>query len=365
MQLKELEDFRLSDAVRFHDNLNPVIWQDEHLRPEVRKQLLVIAQDFVDYLGIPNLDIKDITLSGSNAAYTYTPHSDIDLHILVDIKKLRDDEVYRELFTSKKLLYNDKHDIKIHGFDVELYVQDSAQPVKSLGEYSVTNDRWIKIPTKRRSKFDEQSTQQKFMKLVQLSELALRSHDRETVESLLATIRKYRQAGLDEHGEFGPENLAFKILRSRGIVDQLYRHLDDLHSEKLSLPEDTPLDKPTLSPQELAKKHSVPLEDIFDQLLKGINVELEHTTDESVAREIALDHLGEDPRYYSKLKQAALEGASGYIPSNAERNDPRFKTGLTVDVKPNSIKQNAKKLGLGNIHRSGVPQTMKSNGKVT
>jgi hypothetical protein len=483
MQLKELEDFKLSDAVRFHDSLNPVIWQDEHLRPEVRKQLLVIAQDFVDYLGIPDLDIKDITLSGSNAAYTYTPHSDIDLHILVDIKQLRDDDVYRELFTSKKLLYNDKHDIKIHGYDVELYVQDSAQPVKSLGEYSVLKDRWIKIPTKRRSKFDEQSTQQKFMKLVQLSELALRSHDRETVESLLSTIRKYRQAGLDEHGEFGPENLAFKILRSRGIVDQLYKHLDNLHSEKLSLPEDDVLDKPTLTPQQLAKKHSVPLEDIFDQLLKGINIELEHTNDESVAREIALDHLSEDPNYYTKLKKANLEedkyddlpervyhvtpsenldsimskgllpqigdrtrkivdekpaiycfpdknamedammnwlgdefdedealalleiytaglkgqvteGAeyevaitsaippqniriisrdldtpisesSGYIPSRKERNDPRFKTGLTVDVNPDSIKQNAKKLGLGSIHRSGVPQTMKYNGKVT
>jgi hypothetical protein len=57
------------------------------------------------------------------------------------------------------------------------------------------------------------------------------------------------------------------------------------------------------------------------------------------------------------------ESASGYIPSNAERDDPRFKTALTVDVKPDSIKKNAKKLGLGNIHRSGIPQTARSDGK--
>jgi hypothetical protein len=57
------------------------------------------------------------------------------------------------------------------------------------------------------------------------------------------------------------------------------------------------------------------------------------------------------------------ESASGYIPSNAERDDPRFKTALTVDIKPDSIKRNAKKLGLGNIHRSGIPQTARSDGK--
>jgi hypothetical protein len=31
-------------------------------------------------------------------------------------------------------------------------------------------------------------------------------------------IKDYRQAGLDAHGEFGPENLAFKILRTQGLI---------------------------------------------------------------------------------------------------------------------------------------------------
>lgn len=37
------------------------------------------------------------------------------------------------------------------------------------------------------------------------------------------------------------------------------------------------------------------------QLALGIKVEREHTKDRSVAREIAMDHLKEDPRYYTKL----------------------------------------------------------------
>ena len=65
-----------------------------------------------------------------------------------------------------------------------------------------------------------------------------------------------------------------------------------------------------------------------------------------------------------KISEIIAESASGYIPSNAEKDDPRFKTALTVDIKPDSIKNNAAKLGLGNIHRSGIPQLARSNGKV-
>ena len=35
---------------------------------------------------------------------------------------------------------------------------------------------------------------------------------------------------------------------------------------------------------------------------EGTEVELEHTDDRKIARQIALDHLREDPRYYAKLK---------------------------------------------------------------
>jgi hypothetical protein len=61
------------------------------------------------------------------------------------------------------------------------------------------------------------------------------------------------------------------------------------------------LDKKTLSPESIATKHKVPLDTVFRQLEIGIDVEKEHTTDKKVAREIALDHLGEDPKYYTKL----------------------------------------------------------------
>ena len=82
MDIKTLESFRLSDAISFHDELNPKLFVDDQLRPEVKKQLLIIAQDFLAALGVNDLNVEDITISGSNAAYSYTPHSDLDLHVL-------------------------------------------------------------------------------------------------------------------------------------------------------------------------------------------------------------------------------------------------------------------------------------------
>ena len=234
MNLKELNSFKLSDAVTFHDKLNPKLWNGTKLRPEVREQLLKIAEDFLTELGVHDLDVKDITISGSNAAYSYTKYSDLDLHILVDMGNLPVDEVYRELFTAKKTIYNDTHDITIHKIPVELYVQDSRQPVVSLGEYSVMNDQWIKIPTKRRSDFDQTATKSKYEKLLSLIEIALQSKQYSKVKHIIDTIKRYRQAGLDKGGEFGPENLAYKMLRSQGYITKLYDLRDKLHSEKLS-----------------------------------------------------------------------------------------------------------------------------------
>jgi hypothetical protein len=49
------------------------------------------------------------------------------------------------------------------------------------------------------------------------------------------------------------------------------------------------------------------------QLGKGMKTELEHTSSEAVAREIAMDHLFEDPNYYKKLEKMEKGEKSGKI----------------------------------------------------
>ena len=235
MDIKELESFRLADAVKFHDELNPRLWIGDDLDPVVYDKLMAMAEDFMAELGIGKLKVEDITISGSNAAYSYTPHSDIDLHILVDMDKLSNDEVYRELFNAKKNEYNNSHDLKIRGIPVELYVQDSEQPHHSLGEYSLLKKDWIRVPVKRKANFDQDRTRAKYEKLGELIELALKTKSLKDVERVLDIIKRYRKSGLDQTGEFGPENLAFKAIRKQGLFKALWDLKQELHSRELSL----------------------------------------------------------------------------------------------------------------------------------
>ena len=63
------------------------------------------------------------------------------------------------------------------------------------------------------------------------------------------------------------------------------------------------LDKPTPSVEDLAKKYKTDSQQIEEEIAKGVEIELEHTSDKAVAREIALDHLNEDLDYYVKLEK--------------------------------------------------------------
>ena len=59
----------------------------------------------------------------------------------------------------------------------------------------------------------------------------------------------------------------------------------------------------SMSLKDIAKKHKVDIEKLTKQFTQGVKVEMEHTKNKETAKEIAMDHLSEDPNYYSKLKK--------------------------------------------------------------
>lgn len=235
MNLDELDNFKLTKAINFNIDLNPQIYIGDKMRPLVRKKLMEIADHFREFLGVQDIALIDIEVSGSNAAYSYTPHSDVDLHLIVDFTKLPNNEVYKEMFDAKKYQYNHNHDIKIKGYEVELYVQDAAQKHSSLGSYSVLNDEWNRIPTRQRANLNDDATILKYEKLKNLAIRALASDSPKYLNDVLDLVKKYRQAGLDEFGEFGPENLAFKMLRTDGYFAKLWAKRRKHEDSKLSL----------------------------------------------------------------------------------------------------------------------------------
>jgi hypothetical protein len=67
---------------------------------------------------------------------------------------------------------------------------------------------------------------------------ALTTDDLDTAQSIWASIKDMRKAGLSSGGEFSPENLAFKVLRTQGLNQQLVNHIQALKDQQLSLPEE-------------------------------------------------------------------------------------------------------------------------------
>jgi putative chitinase len=234
MNIHELATYNLDDAVKFHQRLNPVLWaRDEHLLPEVRDKLLRIAADFQEFLGVEDLKVKDITVSGSNAAYSYTKQSDIDLHLVVEMP---DDPVYQELFAAKKYQYNNEHDITIGGADVELYVQPDDQPHHSQGIYSIKNSDWVKVPQRKRSQIDDTCVLAKVDDLTSRIQSAVASQNKSSMDSLWNKIKIMRQTGLENHGEFGCDNVSFKLLRNNGSLGALKSAITAAQDRELSLP---------------------------------------------------------------------------------------------------------------------------------
>lgn len=216
-----------------NDTLNPKLWADDKLIPEVRLQLMRIARHFADFLNVERLNLKDVTISGSNAAYGYSDSSDLDLHLIVDV----DSAEKVELYDAKKNQYNNNYDITIKDIDVELYVQDSKQTHYSAGIYSVLNDKWIVQPKHEEPQVTHQEVKSKARGYAGRINLALKSKDLEVAQNTMADLRRLRKAGLERAGEFSVENLAFKLLRARGQIGKLSSMIKKLESEKLSLGE--------------------------------------------------------------------------------------------------------------------------------
>ena len=237
MNTAELDSYSLDDAVKFNKDLNPRLWHKQRMRPDVRAKLLEIAADFKQSLGLTDLEVKDITVSGSNAGFTYTPHSDIDLHLVVDIPQADISDVYRELFDAKKYQYNAEHNITIGGYDVELYVENANVPPVSQGVYSIVRDDWINIPKRKRSTVNDDAVRSKYADIKHRIQSAVDSRDHDKISAMAAKIKKMRTAGLASSGEMGPENLAYKMLRSQGWIKKLYDAKTAARDLELSLTE--------------------------------------------------------------------------------------------------------------------------------
>ena len=223
--------------------LNQKIWNGEkEVRPGVKGALMHIVEEFMDGLDL-DIEIKDIVITGSLANYNWSKFSDIDLHILLDFSQVNDNEdMVKRFFDAVRSNWNKLHDIRVKGHEVEIYVQNEQEPHVSTGVYSLLNDRWLVKPHKVRPAIDRHTATKKMKQAArEIDKLSLLYDDQQYQESFdLAArikdkIKRMRQRGLEKSGIYSPENLAFKMLRRSGDIEQLFSIYTQAYDKLYSL----------------------------------------------------------------------------------------------------------------------------------
>lgn len=225
----------LDEAIEKHEELNPDLWENNEIKPEVKEKLSEIVQKFSDNLKENDieLDIKDIVIIGSNANYNYTEHSDIDTHIVADMTPYKGDaDLAMKLYGAHKRLFNNKYDPTIYGHEVEIYVEPEQIRANSNGIYSL-NTGWLKEPVQSNiPDIDESELNNKVAEFEDKIELAETVED---IDNIIDSLYLLRQQSILKDGEFGIGNQVFKEIRNIGLLQELKDKKVTLENKEMSL----------------------------------------------------------------------------------------------------------------------------------
>ena len=197
--------------------MDPSLWDGKKLKTEVKEVLLKVAEDFYNSTDLKG-EIFNILLLGSSANYNWSPTSDIDVHIVIDIAEEKINEEYaRKFMDGLAFKWNTEHDIEVKGHPVEVYIQDVREPNSTPKQarpgaaiYSLYDDKWLLKPNPQNIKLDADKIKRKFQTINKKIETLIQTEDIEKLKVLMKSIRNYRNAGLAKGGEFSVENIVFK-----------------------------------------------------------------------------------------------------------------------------------------------------------
>ena len=156
--------------------------------------------------------------------------------MVVNFSKIDENKDFvKEYFNSKKFIWNNEHDIKIFGHEVECYVQDVEEQLRSSAVYSLKKNNWVKKPSKTNPEVDIQSVKQKVSDFSERIEMSVGNKD--ALSSLREKLKDMRKSGLENGGEYSTENLVFKVLRNSGEIKKLFDYAKQAYDKEFSLAE--------------------------------------------------------------------------------------------------------------------------------
>ena len=233
MKFTLVESFLTETLVTIQDELNPVLWSNNKLRPEIKEKIMELVNEFNSTLDIP-LTILDINIVGSNASYNYTDKSDVDVHIVTNFEEYGyPKEFIESAMNSFKTNFNNKYDVNYGGYNVEIYVEDVKSSPNSNGIYSVVKDEWIKEPVKLQPV--DVDLEPEYSLFVDRINQILYDGTEEDIVRVIDDLYLLRRNSLVLDGEFGKGNLIFKTIRNDGLLDDLKERRVELASKELSI----------------------------------------------------------------------------------------------------------------------------------
>lgn len=219
------------------NQLNDKIWQsDGKIVPMVRTKLLTIAHKVADEVATL-VKIKHIIFTGSLATYKWTPVSDIDVHIIVEVLENHSDDTLNEYFDLICKLFNSQHNIFIKGYKVEVNMKEKENLFEGKAAYDLIKQEWIKKPIKNTRDLDDPEVinitkeyQNKIDKLIS-------NHGSvEEAKKLKNEVKELRNSGLEQgEGEYSIGNLVFKKLRNTEYLSKLFDYWRGIEDRQLSL----------------------------------------------------------------------------------------------------------------------------------
>lgn len=124
----------------FQPALHPCLWQGESLKPEVRDEIIQIANEVAHFAGI---EIEAILMFGGAAGYQYSSDSDIDVSVYPKQGTVEDYKKALDLFRNRIEI--------ICGLELHFFLKDDTETeIREASEavYNVLENEWVTKPEK-------------------------------------------------------------------------------------------------------------------------------------------------------------------------------------------------------------------------
>lgn len=218
---------RVTEISTFPTELDPRLWQNDRLRPEVRQRTLDIVGQLLDDLQLKNVTVGSVEVRGSNVSYEYDDAADFGVRVFLDTSAYEGSiEDLAARIKSYNAFIEIRHEGKIllHGvpLEVNFYVirTERLNPVKGVGHYAITADSWLERPAVQENRFDRRQMLEDiaafttgYNTLVEDYFADKRSFDCGRWVEFSKRLGSYRNAGIHTSGTRSTENLVYRLLR--------------------------------------------------------------------------------------------------------------------------------------------------------